>query len=285
MTSYKEQRFRSDDGLDLYYRDYGDRDAPAVLCLHGLTRNSRDFADLAAHLSDRFRVLAADVRGRGQSDRDSDYSHYALPTYVDDTWCLLDHAGVERFALIGTSMGGLMSMTMGAARPDRVWAIVLNDIGPVVEQAGLDRIKGYVGKTDPPADWDEAIAAVRAINAEAFPDFTDADWRAFAHRLFREENGRPAFDYDPDIARAMAEAEGAAVPPDLWPVYEALGDIPLLAIRGSLSDILSHETLQAMGRRKPKTTAVTVPRVGHAPMLDEPVAIRAIDEFLDRNRP
>lgn len=277
--------YETDDGLAIHARDYTapDAAAPVVVCLHGLTRNAADFAGLCEHFRGRYRMLAVEQRGRGWSDRDPDASHYQVGRYVQDTLGLLDALAIDSPVLVGTSMGGLMSMLMLAAAPDRYRGAVLNDIGPVVEASGLARIQGYVGKGEPVASWDEAAAVTRASNEDAFPDFQDADWLAFARRLFRQRaDGRLELDYDPAIAEPLGASTSTAVPADLWGVFDAMGTTPLLLIRGALSDILAAETVSEMQRRRPDLESVEVPRVGHAPMLDEPEALGAIERFMAR---
>ena len=280
--TFKDGWYETDDGLRLYYRDYpGAHDRVPVLCLHGLTRNSADFEDLAPHLASTRRVLALDVRGRGRSDRDPDPGRYHAGTYVGDVAGLLAALGIERVILVGTSMGGIIGMIHGAAHPGGLAGLVLNDIGPEIDPAGLARIAGYVGRGGPVASWKEAAAAVRAINGIAFPDADDAFWDRFARRTYREEaQGRIVPAYDPRIADAMADA--GAAPADMWPIFDLLKDIPILVIRGARSDILSADTLSAMQQRHPDLESVTVPGRGHAPALDEPSARAAIDSFLAR---
>lgn len=284
MTEWTDVFYTSSDGLTLYARDYPEDNAPlTVLCMHGLTRNSADFADIAAHLHQRYRVISVDQRGRGRSQWDSDPAHYVMPRYVEDMWTLLDHLGVEQVVLVGTSMGGLMSMLMAAQKPERIKGAVLNDIGPVIEQKGIDRLKGYVGKTRPVTTWDEAAETVRSINAAFYPDFTEADWMAFARRTYGEdENSVPVLAYDPAISQGVDADNTDSVPADLWPVYEMLGAVPLLVVRGALSDILSAETAAQMVARHPDCQAIALDRVGHAPFLMEPAARAAIDGFLQR---
>ncbi len=284
MSDYSELWYRSADGLRLFARDYPCRDTAqsepqVVLCMHGLTRNSADFAGLAAHLSARFRVLAVDVRGRGRSDRDPQPSNYTPLTYAQDMFTLLDHLGVQRAILCGTSMGGLMSFVMAATAPARIAGMILNDIGPEVDPAGLERIKGYVGKMAPVTSWDEAAGQVREMNAAAFPDFGDDDWMTFARALFREVDGVPVLNYDTAIAQPLDQDE-AAVPQDLWPLFAAIAAIPMLVVRGELSDILAPACVATMRDKKPDLQVVEIPRRGHAPTLDEPQARAAIDAFL-----
>ncbi len=222
-----------------------------------------------------------DQRGRGRSAYDPDPSRYALPTYVKDAFALMDHLALEHVAIIGTSMGGLMAMLMAAQQPGRISGIVFNDVGPVVEAEGLRRIQGYVGKGGEIASWADAVALTRANNGAAFPGLSDNEWLAFAQRIFVEnEAGVPVLAYDANISQPMQADQTTAVPPDLWPVFDAMGEVPLLVVRGALSDILSRETVAQMAQRHPNTTAVEVPNRGHAPMLDEPEAMRALSEFL-----
>lgn len=284
MTSYHEIRFHSEDGLTLYARDYvraATEQAPVVLCLHGLTRNSADFEDLALHLAETYRVVVPDQRGRGLSDWDSDPDHYQLPTYVADTLALLRHLDIQKVAIIGTSMGGLMALLLKGSHPEMVEAVVLNDVGPEIDPAGLARIRGYVGKTKPVQNWADAAATVELLNRVAMPEYGGADWARMARRLYREDDsGIPVLAYDPALAAPMEQDISAAVPPDLWPLFQGLDDIPVLALRGELSDILSKDCFSTMQQRLPGLMAVTVPGRGHAPDLSEPVAVEAIDQFL-----
>ncbi len=284
MSDYRDVHYAGEGGLDLYARDYGapSENAPVILCMHGLTRNSADFHDLAMHLKDRYRVISADQRGRGQSQWDDEPARYALPVYCQDMVKLLDHLGAGRVILIGTSMGGLMAMIMGVTVRDRLIAAIINDVGPVIEASGLARIASYTGKTKPVTSWNDAAETAKLLNAVAFPDYGAADWMAFAHRLYVEgEDGVPVLAYDPTISRGLeAAAQTQVVPPDLWPMWDGLNGLPMLAIRGGLSDLLSAETLATMAERHAGLQTVTVPDRGHAPMLDEPVAVAAIDAFL-----
>ena len=284
MGDYIEKSFSSADGLDLFYRDYPasqqSTGAP-VLCLHGLTRNCADFEDLAPRLAAKRRVLAMDVRGRGRSAYDRNPRNYHLGSYVADVLSLLAAERLEQVIVIGTSMGGLIGMMLGAERPKALAGLVLNDIGPVIDPAGMARIAGYVGKTGPVESWEEARAQVKAINAEALPDLDDAAWDRFARRLFREDSaGWPVPAYDPAIAEGFAA--GSTTPRDMWTQFDALAKTPILVLRGAQSDILSAETAEAMAARHPRCETVTIPNRGHAPLLDEPAALSAIDRFVER---
>lgn len=284
MTEPRDLFCASHDGrLQLYGRAYGPADAGrTLLCLHGLTRNSLDFDALARRLAGSGdQVLAFDQRGRGRSPWDDESANYRADVYARDMLSALDQLGIARAVLIGTSMGGLMSMLMAAAAPERVIGVVLNDIGAEVDPRGLDRIRSYVGKRPPPADWDAAARAVAENNAVAFPDYGEADWLAFARRAYIEDDqGRLTAAYDPAIAAGLAPGDTAVAPPDLWPLWDALKAVPILAIRGELSDLISASTLERMAARHPGLQTAVVANRGHAPMLDEPEALEAIDRFL-----
>jgi pimeloyl-ACP methyl ester carboxylesterase len=287
VTPYAEKRFSVTDGLSLYYRDYaGPEDKPPVLCLPGLTRNSKDFETVAMRLQGRRRVISPDLRGRGKSDYDPDFHHYVPQTYVGDIFALMAAEGISRAAVIGTSLGGILAMMIAASNPDCLEAVVLNDVGPEIAPEGAARIAGYVGKMSKIETWDDAAEAQKTLNQSAFPDWTDADWMDFARRTFKESaSGRPVPDYDPGIGRAFREPprdESGKPPPatpDLWPVYGALKPIPTMAIRGELSDILAEKTFERMKAEKPDLVTVTIPRVGHAPTLDEQEAQAALEGF------
>lgn len=275
------ERFaKAADGVSLFYRDYAPL-APAsglpVVLLHGLTRNSRDFELVAPRIASLGRrVIVPDVRGRGRSGRDPNADHYAPPVYAQDLIGVLNGIGVKRAIFVGISMGGIVTMLMAAMEKDRVAAAALVDIGPVIEEEGLKRIAGYVGKGMEFANWDEAVAVVKAAQTPAFPKADDEFFKRFARRLCREENGRVVYDYDAAIARPAA----TTAPPDMTPLFEALGAAPVLVVRGALSDLLSDEGVELMRLVKADLTAVEVPDVGHAPTLEEPAAWDALLSFL-----
>ncbi|MBD3728350.1 MAG: alpha/beta hydrolase [Sphingomonadales bacterium] len=282
MTEYRDIRYRSGDGrLELYARDYP-ADGPTLLLMHGLTRNSADFEMLAAHLAGRYRLVVPDQRGRGLSQYDPDGTNYRPDLYVEDMWALLDKLEIDTVTAIGTSMGGLMAMVMAATRPARIRAMVLNDIGPEVMQTGLDRIRTYVGGGAVMENWEEAAARCEAINGDAMIGLDASGWMGFARRTCEETpEGGVRFAYDPAISESMADEQPATVPPDLWPMWDMLTDKPVLSIRGAISDLLSPETVAQMrARHRGPFDAVEIAGRGHAPLLDEPVAIAAIDTFL-----
>ena len=277
-----EHRYQSSDGLTLFYRDYaGDAARCPVVCLPGLTRNSRDFEDFAPHVAPARRVLCPDLRGRGHSDRDPDWRNYHPGTYVADAWRLLDTLGIDRVLLVGTSLGGLMSMAMGARHPERVVGIVLNDVGPEIAPEGLQRIMAYAGKLEPPDDWAAAAAQAKAVYGLAMPDLDDAMWERMARRGYREDaRGRPVPDADPNIGRALREVGPTGADP--WTGFAALGDLPVLLLRGETSDILSRDIVARMRDAKPDLDVIEVANRGHVPLLDEPDSLAAIDAFLER---
>lgn len=280
MTAFIDIHWRSADGLALHARDYpGKADRAPVICIHGLTRNARDFEDLAPAIvgATGRRVIAVDVRGRGGSDRAADPMMYNPGVYAADIMALLDDRAIGRAVFVGTSMGGLIMMTLALMRPAAIAAAVLNDVGPEIAPEGLARIAGYVGISAEVDDWAGAAAYVRAGNGVVFPHYGEADWDRMARRTFREEDGRPVLDYDPDIAVPIRAADPDAPAPDLWPFFAGLvAGKPALLVRGATSDILSAEIAGRMRAAAPHLAYAEVPGVGHAPMLEESEAFEAI---------
>ena len=285
MSAYVELTWKGEGGLALYARDYAPSGGPArcpVICIHGLTRNSSDFEEVAPWIAAQGRrVIAVDVRGRGRSDRDPDPSRYNPKVYVADVLRLLDASAISRAVFIGTSMGGIITMALAARRLGAIAGAVLNDVGPVISMKGLERIKGYVGKGRPVESWDDAAAYIESINSVAFPDNTREDWLKFARRTFREEGGRIVLDYDLKISAAL---QGAKLKPTSFIarlLYRRLANKrPTLLIRGANSDIVGPEEAQYMRSAAPRLRYAEVPGVGHAPMLTEPAAREALTSFL-----
>jgi pimeloyl-ACP methyl ester carboxylesterase len=279
-AKYDDCSWTSADGLALHYRDYPapqGTSALPVLCLHGLTRNARDFAQLAAHLSATRRVIVPEMRGRGMSDYAPNSESYSPVTYVADVEKLLAEQGITRFCVVGTSMGGLMTMLMAQGTPGRMAAVVMNDIGPEIDAAGLSRIAGYVGQGRSYPTWIHAARSLADVHGPAFPDYGLDQWLDLAKRtMVVTQNGRISYDYDMAIAEPFAKP-GNAAPPNLWLAYEALRGVPMLLVRGELTDLLSLDTVKQMQARNPALQVITVPRVGHAPTLDEPAVVAAID--------
>jgi len=284
-AGYEDRYFTVSDGLKLHYRDYpGSSEKPLLLCLHGLTRNSRDFAQLAEHYSPRFRVITLDFRGRAQSDYDTMPARYSPLTYAGDVQQLLDHLGIAQAVFVGTSLGGLVTMIIAALAPQRIVATILNDVGPDVDPDGITRILSYVGKDVRFANWDEAARTIAGNYGSSFDRYTHEDWVKMAKRNCREENGEIRFDYDMAIAEPFKSA-GPTPEVDLWPLFTALGQKPLLVVRGERSDLLTAETAARMQQIAPGMKLATVAGVGHAPELNEPEAVAAIDAFLDSVAP
>ena len=282
MRSFKDYFFQTTDGLRLYARDYPgpDANAPVLLCLHGLTRNSKDFASLAEALASDFRVVVPEQRGRGLSDYAEDVSRYSLLQYVEDMQGLIVELGLQRLSVVGTSMGGLMTFALNALSPGLIARAVINDIGPEIAQAGLDRIKSYVGVAGPFEDWEEATAYLSSITAEIFPDWTDAQWSDFARQCYIEREGQIVIDYDPQIATPLATQSNDTEAETLWSLFEAMASVPSLLVRGELTDLLSPECVARMQKVHPSMEVLSVPNVGHAPMLNEPGVTEAIRRFL-----
>ena len=281
MTAYADRFWTSRDGLKLHFRDYPGKDErPVILCLPGLTRNARDFSHVAERLAGEWRVICPDLRGRGDSAYAKDSATYNPVQYVEDLGALFEEAGIERFVAIGTSLGGLLTMIMAMTTPDKLVAAVLNDIGPEINPEGLERIRGYVGQGRNFPTWMHAARALEESQGSAFPDFTAEDWLAMAKRcMVVGSNGRIVFDYDMKIAEPFSQPGGEAGV-DMWPGIDGLAGKPVLLLRGELSDLFTPETLAAMAARLPGCETVTVPRVGHAPTLDEPESFAAIQRLL-----
>ena len=277
---FEDRYFTVRDGLQLHYRDYpGSRDKPPLLCLHGLTRNARDWDEFARHHSPDFRVLVLEFRGRGLSGYDPDPSRYNPLTYAGDVIELLDQLEIPQAVFVGTSLGGLVTLTIAASTPQRIFATILNDIGPDVDPGGVDRILTYVGKDRRFQSWEAAADAIAANYGASFERYGHEDWLKMAQRNCREENGEIRFDYDMAIAEPF-KTSGPTPHVDLWPFFKILAQRPLLVVRGEKSDLLTRETAAKMQDAAPNMRLVVVAGVGHAPELNEPEAVAAIDQFL-----
>jgi pimeloyl-ACP methyl ester carboxylesterase len=283
--AYTDHFHATPDGPRLHYRDYpavGATTGVPVLCLHGLTRNVKDFGQMAPRIAATGRrVLVVSMRGRGLSDADPKPERYQPLTYAIDVIGLLNVLDLERAVFIGTSMGGLITMIIASIEPQRISAAVLNDIGPQIDQAGLDRIMSNVSSRDPAANWAEAIERTKSNNIAAFPNETgDAFWEELARNTWVDsDDGRLVYDYDGAIIEEMGK--GGDVP-NLWPMFEPFATIDTLCIRGGISDLLSVAIVAEMKRRKPDLLTVEVPDVGHAPFLTEPEAWVALEDFLGK---
>ena len=281
--------YASFDDLKLYVRHYPapDEKARSVICLPGLTRNARDFHKLASYLSTHAQkprnVYCLDYRGRGRSQYDRNWRNYIPFIEMIDTLDFLTAQGLHRVGIVGTSRGGIVAMMMAAVRPTVMGPVVLNDIGPVIETRGLARIMGYVGRMPVPRSWPDAVMILREMNERAFPEFTETQWDEIAREVFDDRKGRPALAYDRRLARALGTIDLSRSVPDLWPQFIALGQVPVLVIRGANSDVLSADTVEAMIERHPNLRSMIVPEQGHAPVLKEPEVIEAIAAFFAVN--
>ncbi len=280
--SFTDGYWWSNDNLRLHYRDYpGPADRPPIICLPGLTRNARDFEPLAERLSPAWRVIAVDLRGRGGSAYAKDPMTYVPLTYVQDIERLLEALNITDYIPVGTSLGGLVTMRLAAAGHARMAAAIINDVGPVIEMAGIARIMATVGRGGSYPTWVHAARDLGDTLAALYPRYGLMEWLAMAKRLYRLNSaGRVIPDYDKKIAEPfrLPVGEGAI---DMWTVLDAMDNVPTLIVRGALSDVFSSQTADAMVARLARTTLVTVPDVGHAPTLDEPEAAAEIDTLLD----
>jgi pimeloyl-ACP methyl ester carboxylesterase len=279
--NYSDGYWWSKDGLRLHYRDYaGPADRPPLICFPGLTRNARDYETLAGRLAGQWRVIAVEFRGRGESAYAKDPMTYVPLVYLQDVEALLTELGIARFVAVGTSLGGIVTMLLAATDGGKLAGVVLNDVGPELDPAGLARIRTYVGKSVWHPTWMHAARAVAEGNGDVYPDYGIEDWLRMAKRLYRvNSSGRIVLDYDMKIAEPF-RVPGNEAGPDMWPTIDALAGRPLLVVRGERSDILSATTAEKMIARVPGADLVTVPGVGHAPTLEEPAAMAGIERLL-----
>jgi len=283
MPSWTDRFWYSAEGLRLHYRDYeGPRDKPPILCIPGLTRNARDFEPVAERYAGEWRVICVDLRGRGLSDQDPDPSRYTPHYYVADILKLLDQLGIADAVFFGTSLGAICTMLLASTDADRIAGAMLNDIGPEIDQTGIDRIGGYVGREISFASWDEAVSVLSDRNREVFPKWGPDEWDRFTRRIMHETPDGIRFQYDMRIAdnfRLATEGRQGAS----WHLYEALAGCPVLILRGERSDLLSPQIAEQMVERfEGDAELVVVPDVGHTPNLEEPEAQAAMDRLLER---
>lgn len=270
--------FTARDGARLAFRDEGA--GLPVLCLAGLTRNSTDFDFLAPHMSD-VRLIRADYRGRGGSQWTGPET-YTVPQEAQDAIALLDHLGIEKAATIGTSRGGLIGMFLAATARPRLLGLCLNDVGPVIDPLGLDKIKDYVGRNPAARTMDQLVARMPQTLA-GFANIPEERWRAFAERLYLQTPKGLQIRYDADLRQSFLKAfEGP--PTELWPLFDACAGLPLALVRGANSDLLSPETAAEMRRRRPDMLFADVPDRAHVPFLDEPQALGVIRNWLEQIR-
>ena len=289
-TSFQERRFSASDGLQLYARDYGHRNPETkmslpIVCLPGLSRNSRDFHLLATRLSTQpekpRRVVALDYRGRGFSDWDTDKRRYQLPVEADDVLSACAALDIPRAIFIGTSRGGLILHLLASMRPALLAAIVLNDIGPVIEITGLLQIRQYLEAQQSLQSWEEATESLKRVHGAAFPTLDDTDWRDMAEAIFRKKNGGIVANFDPALIEPLKSLDANTQVPDLWALFQGFQAIRLMTIRGENSSILSPATFAEMGERHPGMRSVTAFGQGHAPLLHRPDLLAEITAFIN----
>jgi pimeloyl-ACP methyl ester carboxylesterase len=279
--------YSSPDGLKLHARIYGEHnhDSLPVVCLPGLTRNARDFHQLALYLSNaaepQRKIVSFDYRGRGQSAYDTNVANYTVGVEANDILAGLDQLGIKQAAFIGTSRGGLIIHVLGVLRSTILKAIVLNDVGPALEITGLAHIKSYLERAQNPQNLAEAVEAQKTAHGQDFTALTTADWERMVAAIYREEDGKPVPDFDPKLVETLAAVDLSKPLPTLWPQFEALGEIPMLAVRGANSRLLSEETLQEMARRHPRLQTVTAAGQGHAPFLENGELPETIARFIN----
>lgn len=282
---FRERRITTHDGLSLYAREYGPEDGgrTPLLCLPGITRNCRDFHDLAQHVAADRRVVCPDMRGRGKSDYDPNPKNYRPEPLLGDVLDLITAFGLSRCVILGTSMGGFLAMGVAIARPRALAGVILNDVSPDVNREALAYIASYVTEYKPQPNWQAAARYGRELVGKGW-DKDEETWLRLAHQTYSEgPDGMLYLDYDPALVGPLNSLiSGRAEQRDLWPLFRALRRVPTLAVRGALSQVLTAETLHKMAQEKPDLEAVTVAGVGHAPLLDEPEAASAIDGFLAR---
>lgn len=288
MNDFTDLHFPASDGLRLHARLYGELEGVRwpVVCLPGLTRNARDFHELAVFLSsDSFAprpVVAIDYRGRGGSEYDPDWRNYNLGVEATDVMACLDRLEIAQAAFVGTSRGGLITLLLAAARPSLLNAVVLNDVGPVLEPRGLARIRDYLQSSGNPATMAEAVAEQKAIHGQAFTGLAEHDWLKLAEALYRVENGRPVADFDPALRNVLADFDATRPVLTMWDQFDRLADVPLLVLRGENSALLAPGTLVEMARRHPSCEVLEVAGHGHPPMLGTAGLPEFIRKFIDR---
>jgi pimeloyl-ACP methyl ester carboxylesterase len=273
------------DGLKLHALAGGARTAPGlpVVCLPGLSRTVEDFRPLLERLmADGRRVLALNSRGRGRSERDNNPANYSVPVELGDVLAALDATGIARAIFVGTSRGGILTMTLAVARPAAIGAAVFNDIGPVLDMAGLLRIKQYVGRMPRPDSWSDAVRILRAAMGGHFPALDDAGWNFYARTTWREGGDGLEPACDPALSQVLKSVDPAEPAPTLWLQFDALPKVPLMVIRGENSDLLSPETVGMMRARRPELIVLDVPGQGHAPLLRDEGTFDAIAAFVAR---
>ncbi len=285
--SFKEEYYPSPDGLNLYYREYGsDQSASPLLCLSGLTRSSLDFHDFAERYSKTRTVYTLDYRGRGKSPYDANYKNYNPQVYIGDIYAFLTEKKIEKALFVGTSLGGLLTMAMAGFAKNFIAGAILNDVGPEVDKSGSRRILDYVGKEVRYATLEEAAEKQKELYRGAYPDITEEDWlgQAKSTFIYDEVAKNYRLNYDLNLGKALAEQLNSDEQVDLWPFFKELDDVPTLAIRGALSDVLSEAVFDRMKKENPNMETLVLKNRGHVPLLNEPETLTKLDDFIARVR-
>ena len=284
----QEINFSVRDGLRLRVRCHpapGSSRRP-LICLASIIGNARDFDPLgmalSGHGTSRRSVYALDARGHGSSEWDPVWSNYTELQDCEDALDLLTLLGLTGAAILGSGRGGIVAMIMGLLRPSALGAVVLNDIGPSIEPDGYVRMMSQVGRLPTPSTWADATQLMRRLYADRYPRLTTGEWQDLARAAFLEKDGRPAPGYDPAISRTHSLSRGTAEVPSLWAPFLALSHVPVLCLRGELSDVLSSQTVARMADQHPALASATIPREGHAPRLRDTASIDLIASFLEQ---
>ena len=286
-TAGRMVRFSAQDGLMLAARIFGDAtDRMPVICLPGLSRNSRDFLALGHYLAQESahprQVVALDYRGRGHSDRDRNWQNYSILVEAQDVLAATSALGIVDGVFVGTSRGGLITMVLSAMRPGMIAGAVLNDVGPVIDGRGLARIKAYIAGSGPVSDWESAVTKLKASQGTTFPELTEEDWQTFAKAIFRHIDGQIRPDYDPKLRNVVSSIDLERPIPDMWNQFVGLCNVPVFSIRGELSDLLREDVVEEMAERHGSLERLVVPAQGHAPLLNDTTTIARIDAFASR---
>lgn len=285
-SGFVARTIKTTDGLTLHARDYGSdlHERLPIICLPGLTRNSRDFHQLALFFSKHpqtpRRVIALDYRGRGRSDWDPNKASYNIAVEAQDVLTLCETLGISRALFIGTSRGGLILHLIAVMRPEILAGVVFNDVGPVLELEGLRHIQDYLSRARQPVNWEDAAVLLHELHGAEFPALKQEDWQEMAKALYRQEGGRVVSDFDPAIAEAMRGADFTKPLLDMWAQYEAMRLVPVLVVRGENSKLLAEATVGEMLNRHPMSERVTAFGQGHAPLLHLDDVVERIEQFI-----
>jgi pimeloyl-ACP methyl ester carboxylesterase len=283
QNPWRDVSITSDDGLKLYGRDYGPENADKcpVLCLAGLTRNSKDFHHVAMRLAHERRVIAPDYRGRGLSEYASDWHSYEPDVELNDAIKLLAHLDIDKVVVIGTSRGGLISMLMAHLHKQKLCGVILNDIGPKIDDEGLIRISDSINEKTAITSWAALVDGLKAYNT-GLKGLSETEWMEFAHNCYREIDGNIVPDYDFNLTRTFPSSDlvRAGKIPEVWDLFDALNGLPVGVVRGANSDLLSEATVDKMERRHRGLIRKTIADRAHVPFLNENGAIDVIDQIL-----